>query len=181
MTETAVLYATPPPGLMSVLGRCGFMYDLMAHKSGSLPASAAFSAANRCYYFPFQIEQPDIINKFWWANGATVGTDTIQCAVYRDDYTQLLLGASVTSAGANDVQFDDVTNTLIVPGRYYFALSCSGTTATFLRTAPATLSWTISVGVYQQATAKPPPNPMVPVQITNGYIPLCGIQFRTSA
>lgn len=180
MTFAPAEIAPPTPGLLnsttSRLSSIGRL--LVSTRGGVTPTSSAFPSANRCLYQPFEIEVGDTINKFWWANGATVGTNNVQCAVYRDDFTQLLLGNSTLSAGATRVQFDDVTDTWIAPGRYYMAIACNGTTATFY-THSTTAAFAKMMGMYQQATAFPPPDPMVPVASASNPI-ACGIQFRTS-
>lgn len=73
-------------------------------------------------------------------NGATVGTDNLMVALY--DSSGVLITnsavAGVLSAGAN--AFQDVAfliAPLLMPGRYFVAVQCNGTTATTRRQAAA--------------------------------------------
>lgn len=100
----------------------------------SQPTSAVYPSANRAHYYPIVIPRACVIRRFWWLNGATVGTDNLQVGLYDNAFASVLLGASTLSAGtANQIQYDNVTDTAIGPGRYWIALWCSGTTATVFR------------------------------------------------
>ena len=69
-------------------------------------------------------------------NGATVGTDNLLVALYSTNGTLLANSAvaGALSAGANAFQkFDFLTAFTAMPGRYFVAVQCNGTTATTRR------------------------------------------------
>lgn len=69
-------------------------------------------------------------------NGATVGTDNLLVALYSTNGTLLANSAvaGVLSAGANAFQkIDFLIPFTTIPGRYFVAVQCSGTTATTRR------------------------------------------------
>ena len=73
-------------------------------------------------------------------NGATVGTDNLMVALY-DSAGVLITNSAVAgalSAGANAFQnIAFLTQPILVPGRYFVAVQCNGTTATTRRQAAA--------------------------------------------
>lgn len=54
------------------------------------PASGTWASANRCFYVPFFTPAPYDLRRFWWANGATVGTDSLQMGIYGVDGSNVL-------------------------------------------------------------------------------------------
>lgn len=117
---------------------------------------------------------PTVIKRFYWANGATASTNTVQVGIYYDDLTSLLLGTATTSSGANALQFDNVTDTAIAAGRYWMAIVLNGTTATLFRTATLTAR---GGAIYTMAAARPLPAtlvPAVPAVTTAISLPLFG-------
>jgi hypothetical protein len=77
--------------------------------SVTVPASGTL-AASTAYYYPFFVSRPYDLQRFWWQNGATVGTDSIQAAVYAVDGSNtpdcLVSTARTVSAGTvNLLQF----------------------------------------------------------------------------
>lgn len=144
---------------------------------GSTPGSAAWSTTNRIVYVPFAIDAAVTVYKLWWLNGATVGTNNLQAAVYNGAFSRLINGTSTLSAGANICQYDDITNVGLPAGRYYMALWCNGTTATTFRGVVAA-----SMGIYYETNASGPQATGTPVApASNGpVIPVFGLQLRSS-
>lgn len=46
------------------------------------PSSGTYASANRAQFYPLYLRRPYDLQRFWWLNGATVGTDSIQAALY---------------------------------------------------------------------------------------------------
>ena len=154
----------------------GFYGELMDNFATS--TSAAYPAAQRAHYFPIIVSQPCIAYRFFWLNGATVGTDNFQVGIYNDNDagtdgpgTAIIRGTSTLSAGANICQFDNITDTAIPAGRLWLAIWGSGTTATLFRHAPLGSQNRYMSG-YQEsslasglpATATPAsPSPFIPI------------------
>ncbi len=145
---------------------------------GAANASTAWPTANLAIYVPFEIAHEFLIQVLYWVNGGTVGTDSVDVAVYTEAGVRVINGGGTLSAGASIVQQVDVADTLIQPGRYWMGMACSGTTATFLASAPAAAILR-AAGVTQQATAYTLPDPMVPAAMASAYFPMFGLATRT--
>lgn len=148
--------------------------------SGAI-ASAAYPSAQRAYYFPVEISCAVTVYKLWWANGATVGTDNVQVAVYLADGTdkgpgtRVIAGTSTLSAGSNAVQYDDITNAALGPGKYWIGHWCSGTTATFLRVGNR-----VSPLYDEDSLAGGLPSTATPSSPASAWLPLVGLQVRSA-
>ena len=147
----------------------------------SAPASATWSATNRIIYVPFFMSRGRMVYRYFWLNGATVGTNNFQVGVYRTDFTQIHEGTSTLSAGtANLCQFDNITDYYLGPGRYYMAMWGSGTTATVFRVNGAQGERT---GIYYETNAGGLPatgTPADTASVTTAYIPVFGLALRAT-
>lgn len=121
----------------------GYYGELMDNSATS--TSSAYPSANRAYYYPIRVSQGCTAKRFFWLNGTAVsGTNSVQMGIYNDNDagtdgpgTAVILGTATTQASTNVVQFDDITDTALSPGRYWLAFWCNNTTSTFFRHAPA--------------------------------------------
>ena len=147
---------------------------------GTAPVSAAWSLTNRIIYIPFVLERGSTVYRLFWLNGATAGTNNLQAGVYDSAFVRLIAGTSTLSAGANVCQFDNITDTYLGPGRYYFALWCNGTTATVFR-----FSGTLGMpfGQYYETNASGLPatgTPVDPATPSTAIIPVVGLALRAT-
>ncbi len=148
------------------------------------PVSGTWTTAQKALYYPVRIVAPGTIYQLFWQNGATVGTDTVQMALYLPDgtdggpSTRIINGTGIVSSGANVCQYDDITNYPISPGNYWLALLSSGTTTTFFRGSFATFGR--GTGIYSQLSLASLPNPAVPIASTIGYYAVCGLVMRSA-
>jgi hypothetical protein len=144
----------------------------------SAPASGAWPTANKMFYNPFMLNRQVTVYRLFWCNGATVGTNNLQMAVYDGAFARIINGTSTLSAGANALQFDNITDTVLGPGRFYMALWCNGTTATVLRSSTGALP---GAGYYGETNASGPQATGTPVaQGTTAFLPLCGLALRAT-
>ncbi len=143
----------------------------------SAPASATWSATNRIIYVPVNVSRAVVVYRFFWLNGATVGTNNLQAAIYDTAFNRVAVGTSTLSAGANACQFDNVTDFGLAAGRYYFALWCNGTTATVFRSIPTT-----ATGVYYETHASGPQATGTPADPATNvpYVPFFGVALRAT-
>lgn len=157
----------------------GYYGELMDNSTTA--ASATWPTANRAYYYPVVISQPCVAYRFWWLNGATVGTNNFQVGLYRDNDsgtdgpgTSIVLGTSTLSAGANICQFDNITDTAIPAGRIWLAIWGNGTTATLFRHAPNAAREREINGYLESGIAGGLPATATPAQNNTPYIPIFG-------
>lgn len=166
-----------PPVFLSTQHTNSFRGNIRA----AAPTSAVWSTINRIIYVPFFLSQGQTVYRYFWLNGATVGTDNFQIGVYTAAFAAVNRGTSTLSSGtANRVQFDNITDYYLSPGRYYMAMWGSGTTATVFR-----LSGSLGEpqGIYYETNAGGLPTtgtPADPAATTSAIIPVFGLAFRAT-
>jgi len=145
------------------------------------PSSGAWPLTNRIIYVPFYLSQGQTVYRYLWLNGATVGTNNFQVGVYDTAFAAINRGTSTLSAGtANALQFDNITDYYLSPGRYYMAMWGSGTTATVFRFNTAIGS---PMGIYYETNAGGLPTtgtPADPATATVAIIPVFGLALRAT-
>ncbi len=173
MTARNSLYITP-------FSREG---EMARSKSTSTTPTSSTSTGSRAYYHVVNIENPGIVYRFFWLNGATVGTDNVQMGLYLADGTDggpgtaLKLGTSTLSAGANACQYDDIADTAVAAGLYWIAQWISGSTATLFRSSTAVRMY----GSYMQsAIAGGLPASATPIQQAGNFVPVAGLVMRSA-
>lgn len=150
----------------------------------SAPSSGTFPSANRALYFPIIVPVQTTLSRFFWLNGATASTNNVQMGLYLDDGTagapgsSFLLGTSTLAAGASVCQFDNVTDTIVPPGRYWLALWCNGTTTTFLRNTGLGMRSTVMFD--EDSLTGGLPATATPTQLGNVYFAVCGFTTVSS-
>lgn len=163
----------------------GTLHDefLGSHNRGvgaSSLTAVAWGTANMARFVPFHLDAPYLVNRVWWANGATVAGN-VDCGIYSESGRLLASIGSTVMAGATTIQSAALgTPLLLMPGRYYMALASSSTTATFQSlNLPATYAGKV-MGVAQQSAALPLPATFTLATLASPAIAvICGIA-RTS-
>lgn len=137
--------------------------ETMANGQFSAPVSATLTT-DLAYIVRFFLPTPTVVRRFFWSNGATASTNTVQVGIYNDDLTSFLLGTATTASGASALQFDNVTDTSIAAGRYWMAVVVNGTTTTLMRVSAVTNH---GGALYSMAAARPLPATLVPAQVAS--------------
>ncbi len=174
------MYAAPTPELMPPMFVNSFGMESTGRVNRSTaPTSGTWVAINRIIYVPFSLNRTVTAYRLFWLNGATVGTNNLQAGVYDQNFARMIAGTSTLSAGANICQFDNITDTVIGPGRFYMALWGSGVTMTVLRTSTASSA---GGGVYYETAAGGLPATATPVSpaTTALFIPVFGLALRAT-
>jgi len=143
------------------------------------PSSGVWSATNRAFYIPFWLERGVIVYRLWWLNGTVVGTDNRQAGIYRDDSTSVVLGTSTLVAGANVVQFDDIADTALGPGKYFMALWGNGITATVFRVVTANATRNAGYFMESSLTGGLPATATM-AQLSVEFLPVFGLALRST-
>lgn len=154
-------------------------YDLFPWQQVSSWPSTAWTLANRAIFVPFTLNAPFLVQKLWWANGASVAGN-MDCGIYSNDGTKLVSTGSTAQSGTSVVQSVSLgTPLLLMPGvPMYFALAASSTSATVVQNASTTPFFKL-MAVAQQASALPLPASATFATVAANSIPLCGITSRT--
>jgi len=139
--------------------------------------SGAWPVADTAFFIPFAIPYHYVIERFFWANGATVGHN-VDVGVYNLEGTKLCSTGSTVSSGASAIQYAAISgfsSWILPPGRYYFGHACGGTTTAVMTTTTITANAMRLGGVLQQATALPLPATMASaVAVTSAGYALAG-------
>lgn len=168
-----MIYVPAESGIRTSLFVCSGGKETLGTANNSTPASAT-GTTDTAWIIRIQLPTPTVVRRFFWANGATASTNTVQVGIYNDDLSSFLLGTATTASGASALQFDNVTDTAISAGRYWMALVANGTTTTLIRNVAA---FAHGAGLYQMASARPLPATLVPAQAAANsgvYWPLFG-------
>lgn len=156
----------------------GVGLDLSAVGAVATATSTAWPAVNRALYLPLYIDRPGTVTKFWTLNGATAAGN-VDIGLYDRNYNRLASTGAIAQSGTSVIQEYDVTDFNIVAGVYFLGLAESLTTATFFMVTSNVAGYFQAMGVTQQASALPLPNPAVPAAQITTFVPVAGIAFRT--
>lgn len=139
------------------------------------PASAVWPTANLAIYIPFVLAAPYPVKQVWWLNGATV-TGNTDVGVYTPGGARLLSSGSTVGSGVSALQSVTLgTPVLLMPGAYYLGMSCSLGTNTIQRFSLGIADDGKMMGLAEQTTALPLPDPATFATYTRTYVPICGI------
>lgn len=165
--------AAPMPLRILNVGRYGLSTDYANATLGG----TAWPSANRALYYPVRIPRTfPVARGFVLQNGNNSGTQDI--GIYDLAGTRLTnIGA--TARSSNVCQYFDVTDVVLSPGVYYFALLGSATAGTYDALGLDT-RYVRAHGVLQEDVgASTLPSTMTPVTVTQGSVFIFG--FTSSA
>ena len=92
------------------------------------PASGAWVSANDPVAIPITLPYGAVVSELGVANGSSAG-DSVDIGIYDLSWNRMISSGSQTAAGASQIQWFDVTDTPIAPGRYYVVQVRSTVTA----------------------------------------------------
>lgn len=173
--SAAPTWATPSTGMVtpqvvSPASECSIGVE-MAAGGGSLPASQAYTAANRAIYVPFYVGDTPTAVKMFTANGA-VASGNIDVGIYKAGSRLVSMGSTAMS-GTSALQLLDIGDTALTAGWHYLGIACDNTTAEF-RCHNVLLTTVRAVGVLMEESAFPLPSTMTGVATTTGLVPSFG-------
>jgi hypothetical protein len=169
-----------PPTVKRLLGTHSPEFTTAAQVAlAGTNTSAPWFAANKPIAVPFVLAMPVTVLEFGWVNGSGTMTDSFDIGIYSTSWTRLISTGGTTRSGVSVAQWVNVTDTVILPGRYYLVMSGNGITANQLQgfsTVGANV-WA-QVGCLDSTTdAYPLPDPLtnMGVMATNTRMPICAI------
>jgi hypothetical protein len=143
----------------------------------ALTSTGVWPAANRAIYVPFMVFTPITAVKMFTVNDG-VASGNIDVGIYDKGQNRLVSMGPTGMSGTNAIQTFDIADTLLEPGAYYMAMSCSSGTASFNRAAPA-LGLCSALGILSQSSAGTLPSPGVFAAAQDAYLPAFGLTART--
>jgi hypothetical protein len=155
-------------------------YGTRAHPSYVF-ASHTWTTGNKAIYMPFAIPWPYLVSRVFWGNGSAL-TSNKDFGIYTADGVRIYSTGSTAEAGASGIQYVSVATPFVLPpGRYYMAISCSGTTNKAWGIALALVQYGRLSGWYQEASALPlPATATFAALAAVTPMPLCGITRTAS-
>ncbi len=136
-------------------------------------SSAAWPAANRAVYVPFQVVSPLVVTQLFHWNGSAV-SGNIDIGIYSVDGRRIVSSGSTAQAGTSVLQLFDVTDTVLPAGSYYFALAIDNTTGTTTRTS-ITVTVARTLGFFQENSAFPLPATATFALANSTVVPVMGL------
>jgi hypothetical protein len=149
--------------------------ETSAYSGGSGPGSATFPASNDAIFVPLYLSQATLVKRLFSSNGSAV-SGNIDVGIYTENGARITSSGSTAQSGTSTLQFFDITDIVLGPGRYYLAVAMDNTTGTLFRVNP-TLLHVIKTGVVKQASAFALPASATLVTATASYIPMIGIEI----
>lgn len=143
-----------------------------------ISTSTNWGTANLGVFVPVYIPFPYPVNRVCWGNAGVV-SGNVDFGIYGPDGGRIYSTGAIVQSGTNTVQYVSLSSTLLLsPGFYYFALSCSSSTARIL-------VWTDSgeseyAGFLQQASAHPLPSIATFAGPSSALLGLWGVTRTTS-
>lgn len=142
-------------------------------------ASATYPTGNKAYYVPFMLYEPYIVAQLFVANGATA-SGNVDVGIYDAAGTRIVSSGSTAQSGTTALQLFNITDTLIGPGQFYFAVAMDNTTGTLYRSLVASSTTEMRhMGILQQTSAFALPATATFAALSNNYLPLIGMTNRT--
>jgi hypothetical protein len=134
--------------------------------------------ANLAIFVPFSISVTSKIVKAFILNGDTV-SGNVDIGIYSADGTKIVSMGSTAMSGSNALQEFDIADTVLAPGTYYMAMSCSTTGASFQAVTFGSATRLRLMGMVQAASQLPLANAPTFAAISNDYLPMFGLTTRT--
>lgn len=167
----------PLPPILSAgsLGIAGLSLGALT----AAPASVAPGAAIQSMSALYVRDQPQVIRKVGWYNGATAAGN-VELAIYDASLQQVQTTGSVAQAGTNAIQEVNWTDLTLDVGTYYVAIGFDTATATFFCWGlpsgdPLAAS---TVQNYVKVAGLPLPNPLSGF-IPSNFMPIWVLSSRT--
>lgn len=137
--------------------------------------SAAWPLANLAIFIPFLIFSKITVLKMYWINGSAPVSGNVDVGIYdHNGKRRVSSGSTAKSGGANALQVVDIADTNLEPGFFYLAMACDSTN-NIERWTVVNAEACRSLGILQQQTAFPLPDPAVFAAMAQNYIPVVGL------
>jgi hypothetical protein len=151
--------------------------------SFAAPAAFTWPGANDVVAIPFQIFTGMTVYQLGWYNGSGTMTDGCDIGIYDAAWARKVSGGGTTRTGVSLIQWVDVADTYLPPGKYFVAMSNNGVTNNNARSTNGVLSISFlqTLGCFDSATASYPlPDPLAGMAAASIFssIPICFIAGR---
>lgn len=142
---------------------------------GASGIATNWPAANDAIFEPVTLFRPVLVKRLFSHNGSAVNGN-IDMGIYTVDGARIVSIGSTAQAGTSVLQFFDIADTYLSPGRYYLAVAMSSTTGRVARTTPSIIRLQ-HAGVLKMATALPLPTVATFATVTAAFLPTIGMEL----
>lgn len=142
-------------------------------------STGVYPAINTSYYFPIVLDYAFEAKRVWWVNGGTSVAGNFDVGIYTSDGTKLVSSGSTARSGTNTVQFADITDTILAPGRYYLGCSSDSVTGQFWRLVCPNVFYADTAGIKEEATFPLPTTATMTTATATTY-PVIGLTRSTT-
>jgi hypothetical protein len=144
----------------------------------SSSATGTFPATNDALFVPIVLDRPALVTRMFTCNGNSAGNN-VDVGIYTADGARIVSKGSTAQSGTTTLQFFDITDTYLSPGRYFMAVAADGTSATFRRFNPTIIRMQ-QFGILKATSAFPLPTSVTFTTPTAQYIPSMGLELGRS-
>jgi len=175
MPDFPIVGAPPasPTLICTALALEGLGVELAAASVSS--GSSNNPTANKAYYTPFRLATPMTVVQLFVENGAGASAGNIDMGIYTEGGIRIVSSGAIAQSGISVLQLLDITDTVLLPGRYYLALVSNNATSTFRTTTNAALALQQGFGLLQEASAYPLPATATFAKATTAFLPHIGV------
>lgn len=155
-------------------------FQLLSAIGGLAPSSQTMSQ-NLIHYVPFRIDVASTAVKMYYVVGST-SNGNVDMGLYDYEWNYLISSGSTAQGSTATLQELDITDTLLLPGRYWMAIVSNSTTATFYGSGVVDELAFPALPAYTQASTFPLPTSTATVAKTTAstpVIPFIGVSFDT--
>lgn len=118
------------PGVPVCIGAAHFWaigMEMQGAYVGGTFSATAWQTANKALLWPFYLPREFLLQQIEWVNGATI-TMNVDVGVYDEGLNLVKSTGNTALAGASAAQIVNISDVLLMPGRYYCAMVGSSTT-----------------------------------------------------
>ncbi len=137
--------------------------------------NSAWPTANDAVFIPMTLWRPAFTRRLFTGNG-NVASGNLDVGIYTADGGRIVSIGSTAMAGATALQFFDIADTYLSPGRYFLALAANNTSAA-VRRMTITVIRQQHMGIMKMASAFPLPATATLATTNFGFIPLFGMEL----
>jgi hypothetical protein len=148
----------------------------------SVAQSTVYTPGSRCIFVPFTIDQIVTAYQMYTHNGTTAA-NAIDVGIYDKAMNSLVTHGGANQAGTSNLQLFDITDTILVPGRYFMGLSMNGSppTGTFCNWGAQARHLRL-VGCLEKLSTYPlPTGAVTTTTVANAFLPHFGVILQTTA
>lgn len=144
---------------------------------GQPAGTVNWPANNDAIFVPFAISRPVLVKRMFSVNGSAV-SGNIDVGIYTVDGARIVSIGSTAQSGTNALQFFNITDTPLSPGRYFMACALSSTSGRVFRYNTSIILQQ-QLGVVKMATAFALPSSATFATVTTTYVPQIGMELAS--